>query len=240
VDIERLLGSVIEGALTGRRKRGAGTLRFLRGGSHAGSSFLNASTLLTLAGLAWGVFETVANQHQAGSGATGSAFPPGPQKSPAPSPVPRPTDASERDVVPPPLPAATASTMVSPAVPSGVARIIRVTVAAARADGTLTELERSSIVGHARQAGAESVVEEELAAPTPLRALVAGLQPGLPREDLYTLAFSIVRADESVSDAERAWLAELAEALELSSERVEALEGRAASRIAEAAPPKAG
>jgi uncharacterized membrane protein YebE (DUF533 family) len=236
VDIERLLGSVIEGALTGRRKRGRGALRFLRGGARGGASpFLNASTLLTLAGVAWGVFETVTSQQAAGAGPAPaptrpSQMPPPLASAPGASSAPGPV------VVPPPLPVPpTSPSSVAPGpVTSGVARIIRLTVAAARADGTLTDLERSSILSHARQVGAEAIVEEELRAPTPLPALVAGLEPGAQRDDFYTLAFSIVRADESVSDAERAWLADLASALAFSADRVASLESQAGARIAAA------
>ena len=56
MDVEQLIGSVIQGALGGKRKKSRGVTRFLTGGK---SSFLNASTLLALGGLAWGVYETM-------------------------------------------------------------------------------------------------------------------------------------------------------------------------------------
>ena len=59
LDVERLLGSVISGALGGKKKKHRGVARYLTGGQ---SSFLNASTLLALGGLAWGVYETM-TQH---------------------------------------------------------------------------------------------------------------------------------------------------------------------------------
>jgi uncharacterized membrane protein YebE (DUF533 family) len=46
---------LIGSALTGRRKRGGNAMRFLTGGR---GSFLNASTLLTVAGVAWGLLES--------------------------------------------------------------------------------------------------------------------------------------------------------------------------------------
>lgn len=243
MDIEQLLGSVIEGALTGRRKRGRGALRFLRGGSRsAAAPFLNASTLLTLAGLAWGVFETFNNQQQTGaaSPSSGAGVPP------PPPPTAGSSQAAAPVVLPPPLPPVVSPAATVPLVPavtspaassvaSGVERIIRLTVAAARADGTLTDIERSSIVAHATRAGAVDVVERELQSPTSLATLVAGVEPGAQRDDFYTLAFSIVRADEAVSDAERAWLQELASALALPSDRVAQLESSAATRITDAA-----
>ena len=55
MDAEQLLGTLIRGALGGRRKRSTGALRFLTDGRH---SLLNAGTLLTAAGVAWGLYET--------------------------------------------------------------------------------------------------------------------------------------------------------------------------------------
>ena len=55
MDAEQLLGTLIRGALGGRRKRSTGALGFLTDGRH---SLLNAGTLLTAAGVAWGLYET--------------------------------------------------------------------------------------------------------------------------------------------------------------------------------------
>ena len=55
LDIEGLVGSVLRGALGGGRKRKRGAFSYLAGGR---SSFLNASTLLTVAGVAWGLWES--------------------------------------------------------------------------------------------------------------------------------------------------------------------------------------
>ena len=46
MDVEQLIGSVIQGALGGKRKKSRGVTHFLTGGK---SSFLNASTLLAWA-----------------------------------------------------------------------------------------------------------------------------------------------------------------------------------------------
>jgi len=66
MDAEYLLGSLIEGALSGRRERRRAVSR-LTGGS---GSLLNAKTLLAAAGVAWGLYEAA----QGGSG--GGAPPP--------------------------------------------------------------------------------------------------------------------------------------------------------------------
>lgn len=240
MNVERLIGSVIEGALGGRRKRSRGAMRYLTGGKR---SFLNGSTLLALAGVAWGVWET-ANRPPSDTSPGGPApTPPPPPPAPpqgraarsdaamGPPPIPQAPGAA----VPPPLP----GTMPSPAteanVPPEVLRVLRLTLSAARADGTLTPREREAILAQARLAGAEPLVAAELQAPRPLAEIAGGVSNPMVREDLYTLAFSIVRADEAVSPGERSYLTELAGHLRLEPEVVARLEEQAAGRIQAAA-----
>lgn len=225
-DVEQLVGSVIQGALGGRRKRHKGVGRFLTGGK---SSFLNASTLLALGGLAWGVYETM-TQQQGGTPPPPSGQPPPAAPRPVVSGpvVPPPLPSSAAPVVPPPLPTA------GPGVSPEVLRVIRLTLSAARADGVLTPAERDAILAQARSAGAEAMVQAELDAPRPLAEIAGGVADPRVREDLYTLAFSIVRADEQVLDGERAYLAELAGHLALDAAAVTRLEQQAAERIARA------
>jgi hypothetical protein len=231
MDVENLLGSVIRGALTARGKKHRGALRALTG---RGGSLVTPATILGALGIAWGLYETL-NAQPAPSGApsgtpsTVAAGPPGGAAPVAAGPV-----------TPPPVPAAapaapvTAAPREVPGVAPEVARVIRLTVSAARADGTLNATEESAILAHAKQAGAEAVVQDELATPTSLAALVAGA-PETTRPDLYALAFAIVRADESVTGAERIYLAQLAHALGLDQAAVAALESRASGTIDAAA-----
>jgi uncharacterized membrane protein YebE (DUF533 family) len=123
----------------------------------------------------------------------------------------------------------------SSAVPDGVLRVIRLTLSAARADGTLTDAERESILAQARQAGVSEAIEHELDAPMPLPQVVAGVTDAAQRADMYTLAFAIVRADESVTVSERIYLARLADLLGLDPAAVSRLEAEAAQRIDAAA-----
>ena len=51
---EDLIGAVLKGAVGGRGKRSRGAMRYLSGGR---GSLINATTLLTAAGLAWGAYE---------------------------------------------------------------------------------------------------------------------------------------------------------------------------------------
>jgi uncharacterized membrane protein YebE (DUF533 family) len=128
-------------------------------------------------------------------------------------------------VVPPPVPGS------EQVFPDDVLRVVRLAVSAARADGTLLPAERALILSHAREAGVESVVELELAAPRPLSEIVSGITDDQRKRDLYVLAFTIVRADESVSGAERVYLAQLAHQLGLTPGVIAELESSTASRI---------
>jgi uncharacterized membrane protein YebE (DUF533 family) len=119
----------------------------------------------------------------------------------------------------------------APGAPSDILRVVRLAVSAARADGTLLPAERALILSHAREAGLDSVVEIELAAPRPLSEIVGGITDEQRKRDLYVLAFTIVRADESVSGAERVYLAQLAHQLALSPQVTAELEASTAAQI---------
>jgi len=100
LDIEGLVGSVLRGVLTSRGKRSHGAFRYLAGSG--GSSFLNASTLLTLGGLAWGLWET--SQAQTAQQASPRPWPSAPGAGlTVPPPIP-PDMAPVATVVPPPIP----------------------------------------------------------------------------------------------------------------------------------------
>jgi uncharacterized membrane protein YebE (DUF533 family) len=213
------MGALLEGAIGGRRKKGRGAMRYLTGGRGRGGSFLNAGTLLTAAGLAWGAYEAVQQQRQP-QGTGGAA---GPVPPPGPPPLP--------GAVPPLPEAGPADAGLSP----DLLRLVRLTIAAARADGTLAEPEKAAILEQARTVGAEEVVQREIAAPRPLAEIVAGVAEANTREQLYVLAFTVVRADEGVSGAERIFLAQLAHALALDPGTTARLESETAARIDAAA-----
>lgn len=126
----------------------------------------------------------------------------------------------------PPLPADSDAVF-----PDDLLRVVRLAVSAARADGTLLPAERALILSHAREAGVESVVELELASPQPLSQIVAGVADEQRKRDLYALAFTIVRADEAVSGAERVYLAQLAHQLGLSPQAAAELESSTGASI---------
>jgi len=232
LDIEGLVGSVLRGALGGGRKRKRGALSYLAGGR---SSFLNASTLLTVAGVAWGLWES-AQASSATPVTTPAPGAPPAQGLAMPPPIPGSATAGSGLplTTPPPLPG-TAPASGTPAVPPDVLRVLRLTLAAARADGTLEPRERDAILTRARELGAEPLIAAELDAPRPIAEVVAGVSDPQTRQDLYTLAFAVVRADESLTESERTWLAGLAGQLGLDATTVEKLEQHAASRITAAA-----
>ena len=229
-----MIGSVISGALTGKRKRRRGATKYLTGGR---GSFLNGSTLLAMAGVAWGLYETMTAKKgpvYAQGGAGAPAPPVGPQGSPAVGQAPAGPPATS----PPPLPTAAGpagGTQALPDVPDEVVRLVRLTISAAKADGALSPQEEAGILEHARSAGAESIVQRELRSSFTLAQIVAGVTAPEQREELYTLAFAITRGDEQVTGGERIYLAQLAHQLGLDAAAAQRLELEAATRIESAA-----
>ena len=204
-----LVQSVLRGVLGGRtKKRSKKALNYLTGHGK-GSSLVNASTLLTAAGVAWGIYETMQNQ--------------GPSGAMAPVPVPAPASAPL-----PPLPNVGAA--AAAAVPDDVMRVVWLAVSAANADGTLNDQERAAIATHAGPDAAE-IVARELEIRRPLAAIVAGVTDPAKRATLYVLAYTILRADEQVSGAERIYLAQLANLLGLDPAAVQTLEKDTDARI---------
>ena len=218
---ERLIGALLEGAIGGKKKKGRGAMRYLTGSRGRGGSFLNAGTLLTAAGLAWGASETMQQQRQPQPAAGGGPAPMPPGPPPLPGAVP--------------LPPSGTAAAGSGALPPDLLRLVRLTIAAARADGRLADGERAAILEQARAVGAEAVVQQEMDGPRPLAEIVGGVTDSNTREQLYVLAFTVVRADEGVTGAERIFLAQLAHALGLDPGTTGRLESEAAARIDEAA-----
>jgi uncharacterized membrane protein YebE (DUF533 family) len=203
LDSEDLLNGLIRGALSGRRKSWRRTGRAVRS-----SGLVNPQTLLAAAGVAWGLYETW--QHGEAQKAAGPA---------ASLPAP------------PPLPGAAPAVSSEPGLPPAVVRLLRLMISAARADGEIGEAERARILTEAREVGAEAVVARELEARHPVAEVVAGVTDPQLKEQLYSLAFSIVRADETITGGERIYLAQLSHQLGLDAGAVARLEAEAVARI---------
>ena len=88
--------------------------------------------------------------------------------------------------------------------------MVQLAVSAAKADGALTDQERALISSAPSRPGSKRSSSAELNQMRPLADIVAGVTDQTTRNELYVLAFTIVRADEDVSGAERIYLAQLA------------------------------
>lgn len=213
LDAEDILNGLLRGAIGGRRRPWRRTHRALRGGG-----LINARTLLGAAGVAWGLFETWQRQQ-----ATRTTAPAPEGTVAAPPPLP--------GAPPPPAPAGEEG-----ALPPVILRLMRLMISAARADGEIGPAERERILTEAREVGAGDVVAREIDSPRPLAEIVADVDDPELKEQLYALAFTIVRADEAVAGSERIYLAQLAHRLGLPAEAVARLEAETARRIDAAEP----
>jgi uncharacterized membrane protein YebE (DUF533 family) len=203
-----LLRSVLGSVLGGRtRKRSRKAMRYLTGRHN---SFLtHPTTLLTAAGVAWGIYETLTNKGAPG-GPAGHA--------------------GHDSAVPlPPLPGAGGDT--PPGIREDTLRLVRLAVSAANADGVMNEQERAAVAGEAQAAGVAHIVDAELQMRRPLAEIVSGVTDEGQRATLYVLAFTVLRADEQLTGAERIYLAQLAHLLNLDPPTVERLEKDTGERI---------
>lgn len=231
MDVSNLLSSLLGGVLDTRPKKHDKVSRFLSGSS---GSIWNAKTLLTAGALGWAAYEIYRTKSGGGAGGATTSFP-GPTVVPGTTVVPSVPPSSAAPSTPPPLPpaayasapAATAAVPLDPA-----RRLVGVLLAAARVDGELGEAEYGRLLGIAREAGASALVGEELRNPTSIERLAGGIPEPRAREDLYRLAFGIVRCDESVTADERAWLARLAGILGLDAASTARLERETSAGIA--------
>jgi uncharacterized membrane protein YebE (DUF533 family) len=213
--INGVLSSVMGG---GRRKRSKRAYRYLTRGH--GSFWTNPTTLMTAAGLAWGVFDTLNNQASTqGQWGGGTA--------PAPPPQPAASPASAAPL--PPLPDIGGSPAAG--VDEDALRLVRLAIAAANADGVMSDDERAAVLEQAQAAGVGEIVEHELQQRRPLAEIVSVVADPAQRATMYVLAFTVLRADEQVTGAERIFLAQLAHLLGLDPATVQRLEQDTSERI---------
>jgi uncharacterized membrane protein YebE (DUF533 family) len=207
------LGPLLSATMGSRRKKHARAHDFLSGSSRG---FVNAGNLLALGGLGWAAYEIWrSKQRETQLAGAGRAVVPG---------------TVVEGGLPPPIPSA--PTTAAPAVQNDVQRVVDLTLAAARSDGELGEEEFGRILATARDIGAEPMVRSALEHPRSLAEIVRGISDRKQREALYVYAFSIVRADEDVTTAERTWLQQLASQLGLDAGTTSRLEKETAYRIA--------
>jgi uncharacterized membrane protein YebE (DUF533 family) len=212
MDESALLNGVLSAVLggRGRRRRSHRALNYLTGGRR-GSFWTSPSTLLTAAGMAWGIYETM---QQSGTFASM-----GSDRSMSPEGVSSAGSHGSAPTGPP--------STVSPE----ALRIVRLAVSAAYADGSVSDIERAAILDQAKTAGVAEIVEAEMQQPRPLADIVSGVSDAAQRATMYVLAYSMVRGDEQPTGAERIYLAQLANLLGLDVATVQELEQKAAHRI---------
>jgi uncharacterized membrane protein YebE (DUF533 family) len=210
-----LVRAVVDGVLSGGRKHSRKTRKYL--GARSADIWSNPQTLLTAAGLAWGVYETL--------GAAGPSGGHGGDVHPSTRPFPSAPPGAD----PPPLP----RLEVEPDGPisAPALRLLRLAISAGNADGALSDRERTLILEQARAVDAEEVASRELGHPMSVRDIVADVSSTGDAATLYVLAFTILRADEQVTAPERVYLAQLAHLLQLDRATVDALERDTATRI---------
>jgi uncharacterized membrane protein YebE (DUF533 family) len=221
MDTSFLLSTVLNGVLGARRKQSHRARHYLNGG--LGGLLSNPAALMTAAGLAWGVYETLQQQKQTPTGAS------------TPPTVPPPLTTTASNSVPPVGGAAPA---VPPAdmsarqpLSESVTRLVRLAISAANADGAMNDRERAAITRQATAAGVPDVALADLNQPRPLAEIVAGVATAEDAATLYVLAYTILRADEQVTAVERIYLAQLAHLLHLDEATVQALEKTTGERI---------
>lgn len=218
LDISQLLTSVASNAIGLRSKRGHRALGFL-GGSHR--SFLPSSSLIGLAGLAVGAYQIFKDK-------SGSSSAPRPVQ-----PGTKVVDGRGHELAIPPSSAPPPPTVAPSAreVTDLPLRAVRVMIAAARCDGQLGEEEIGELLSNAKDAGIEAQMRAEWQRPRPLAEICAGVVDPAQKRDLYVLAYTVLRADDDVSGAERVFLAQLAARLGLTPELAATIEKETAHQI---------
>lgn len=226
--MDHLVNDILRGVLGGRRKKSKKALRFITRDIPRGVTrgiMRNPSALLGIAGVAWGIFETLQNQNQGGPGVPGGQVIGGGGLQAGNATGTGAVNAA----VPPPLPPLPGAPAAQP--DADTLRLVRLAVSAGNADGAMNEKERAAVVGQMTAAGAADLLARELAQPRPLPEIIAGLDDQADKATLYVLAFTILRADEQINGAERIYLAQLAHLLGLAPTLVAALEQDTGERI---------
>ena len=221
---EKLLGKIV-GEVMGKGS-----------GSHGGSksmlgSLTSGSGLMTMIGLGVGAFEILKQQQGQQAQPQGMAQTPPPPPGANPfatgTPSPQPPPGGFHPPPPPPMPdaAPAAAPPVSGVIltaPTGAdlaVRLIQVMVAAAHADGVMDQAEERAVLDKLR--GVELSQEEkmflldELHQPKSIEALTAGVNNPSVAKTMYMLAVAAIETD---TEAERAWLDQLARQLGLSKQ----------------------
>ncbi len=222
LDLSSLLTSVAAGAMGLRRKPSRRALGFL-GGSRG--SFLNTSSLIGIAGLAVGAYQ-IFKDKSASSTSIPRTVQPGTTVVESSGRVFDGFEPSRAGA--PALPNVAAPSSEVSDLPM---RAVRLMIAAARCDGQLGEEELGKLMSHAKDGGLETQMRAEWQSPRPLAEICRGISDPAQKRDLYVLAYTVLRADDQVSGAERVFLAQLAAQLALTPELASTIERETAQKI---------
>lgn len=200
---EKLLGGLLLGGT--RRKSGLGSL--VTGGAG-----------MVILGVAMEAIEHLMKKSETPSPGPPPPPPPGPSSAPPTSPPagpasapPPPPQAAPRPAGPSPSPP-----LPTPAREQGAVLLIRAMIAAANADGTIEQEERSRILGELQRlnltSDEQSFIVQELLAPASLEAIVREVRTLEVAKQVYAVSLLAIEVD---TDAERTYMKALAEKLKL-------------------------
>ncbi len=208
---EKLLGGLIRSSTRGSRG-GLGGL-------------ISGGAALGVLGVAMEAVEHYMNKPSAAS-----SPPPMPGTTPAsvmgggPAPPPPPPSAGPK-AVPPPPPAASPATDPSESERSEAVLLIRAMIAAANADGVIDQAERNHILQRLQSAALspeeQHFIVQELLSPVDMEAIVAEVTTPQLAEQVYTVSLIAIDVD---TEAERRYLAMLADRLGLDTATVESIQ----------------
>lgn len=219
---EKLLGKIV-GEVVGKGSGSWGS-----GNKSILGSLGSGGGLMTIIGLGVGAYEILKQQQEQKSQSGGTSQPPLPPGSDmCGSSTPPPPPPWGQTTSPPPPPGVAPFTQrTANAPPSGgsggnelAVRLIQIMVAAAHADGSVDAQEERAVLDRLR--GAELTQEEkmfllnELHQPKTLDELTVGISDPSVAKTMYMLAVAAIEID---TEAERAWLNELAGQLGISRE----------------------
>jgi uncharacterized membrane protein YebE (DUF533 family) len=213
---ERLLGGLIRSGMRGGTRRGSSL-----GGLAAGGAALG------LLGVAMEAFEHYTNKGPAVSPAPGMTPGPPPALGAAPppppggvaAPPPPPPGLGAAPVMPPPAPSPPATAPESR--PGDAVLLIRAMIAAANADGVIDEKERNGILDKLQELNPsredQQFIIGELMAPKSRQSIVAAVESPQTARQVYLVSLLAIEVD---TDAERQYLADLADELGLDAATV--------------------
>jgi len=217
---EQLLGKIVGEVIGGSSGSWGGGKKSMLSGLGSGSG------LMTVIGLGVGAYEILKQQQEQKSQTSGMGQappPPPPGSGSFGGPPPPPGSRANASPPPPPMqgvPASPPATVVGSLGGHDLAvRMIQAMAAAAHADGVMDAEEERAVLDRLR--GADLSQEEkmfllnELHQPKSIEALVAGVNDPAVAQTMYMLAAAAITVD---TEAERAWLDELASRLGLSKE----------------------